>query len=144
MDGQLANDKPFINKLIQAGTEDQLMKDSEDEVFAEVYLGGAINYAEAGRFTFPLSFAVIFDSFLQSGGFLKWLVNKFPEKKPSSSGDEKEWITQYINARNEWLSNSSSKALRNSSYRTKFFINQIKKDNWSLDCPIVANGTKIC
>lgn len=143
-DGSLYKDKEFLKMLTKASREDALMRNAQDEIFNQVYLAGAINYFENYKFTLPLSFAVITDSTLQSGGMLSRLTNSFPERKPSSGGNEKKWITQYIQARHTWLTGSSSRAIRNSSYRTKFFINQISKGNWNLECPLVANDSKVC
>jgi hypothetical protein len=35
-------------------------------------------------------------------------------------------------------------ALHNTTYRPKFFLGEIAKDNWTMNCPLVANGAKIC
>lgn len=143
-DGSLYTDKIFLQTLVKASKEDPLMKNAQDEIFNQVYLSGAINYFQNYKFTTPLSFAVIVDSTLQSGGMLSRLTNGFPEKKPSSGGDERKWITQYVQTRHKWLSGSSSRAIRNSAYRTRFFLNELKKNNWELNCPLVANDSKVC
>lgn len=141
--GILPNDQEFLNLIKETAKSDSLFQGSEDQVFDEVYWNPAYKYFSNNEFTQPLSLAVIVDSWLHSGGVLKFLVNKFPEKKPAFGGNEKKWIQSYLEARLNWLS-SASALLRNTVYRPKFFLNEIKKDNWSMTCPLIANDARIC
>ncbi len=141
--GSLYQDKEFLETLVKSSKEDQLMKDSQDEIFEEKYWIPAVRYFDIGGFKENLSMAVIFDSYLHSGGMLKFLTNKFPEKKPVDNGNERVWIKSYVDARFNWLSNAS-KILQNTVYRPKFFLGEIRKDNWEFNCPLVGNDSKIC
>ncbi len=141
MDGNLWKDKEFLKYLVKSSKEEQIMRDSQDEIFREVYLKPAIDFFNLHQFKLNLSFAVIVDSYLHSGRIREQLTNRFKEKKPDNGGDEKKWIKAYIEARHNWLSSTSG--LENTVYRTQFFKDQIKKNNWSFDLPLVANGTKI-
>ena len=50
--GILINDTEFIKGLVSAGAE-QVMKDSQDEIFNEVYLRPALDWAEDNGFKEP-------------------------------------------------------------------------------------------
>lgn len=139
----LVNDKEFINLLKKASKEDQIMKDAQDKVYEDVYIRPAINWAKSRGFTHPLSFLVVIDSFLQSGQVFAFLRNRFPEKTPVDGGDEKDWITAYVETRHNWLKNHSNRAVRNSSYRTKDYLKMISNNNWDLKDPVKANGVDI-
>lgn len=140
---QLVNDSKFINLLKTASKEDQVMKDAQNKVYEDSYLQPAINWAKSRGFTKPLSFLVIIDSFLQSGQVFAFLRNRFSEKTPIDGGDEKDWITAYVETRNDWLKNHTNKAVRNSAYRTKDYLRAISKNNWDLKDMILANGVEI-
>ncbi len=139
----LCDDKKFLSNLVKASKNEQKMKDSQDEIFEEIYLKSSFDYFDDNGFKENLSFAVIVDSMLHSGSILNFLTNSFKEKKPANGGNEKKWIESYVAARDKWLRNHSKKILRNTVYRTEFFQSQIKKKNWKLDLPLTANGTKI-
>ncbi len=132
----LVSDKNFINNLVHASVNDQLMKDAQDEVFDEVYFQPAVRWAANEGIKTPLGILVIFDSFLQSGAIFTFLRNRFSAKTPRNGGTEEQWITQYVNARNSWLSGHSNKPVRNSAYRTRTYQRLIKSGNWDLKGPI--------
>lgn len=140
---KLVDDKKFIELLKTASREDQLMKDAQDEIYDKVYLQPAINWAKSRGLTHPLSYLVVIDSFLQSGQVFTFLRNRFSEKMPIDGGDEKDWITAYVETRNKWMSNHSNRAVRNSAYRTRDYLKMIANNNWKLDDPVIANGIKI-
>jgi len=139
--GTLVDDKEFLKALITAASE-QTMREAQDEVFNEVYLGPALSWASVHKFTTALSYGVIVDSYLQSGGMLGWLMQKFPERNPLNGGDEKAWVKAYLNARLNWFQRATG-ALHNCTYRPKFFLGQIEKGNWELEGSIICNGSKI-
>ena len=116
------------------------MQLSQDLVFENKYWNPALKFFTDNGFTEPLSMLVIFDSYLHSGSILSFLRNRFSEKTPSKGGREQIWISKYIDARQEWLSNHSLQILRNTIYRTKTFKVQILNDNWDLKLPVNANG----
>lgn len=139
--GTLANDSGFL-QLIKSSANERSFRDSQDEVFDELYWDFGQAYADKGGFKLPLSLAVIQDSQLHSGGMLKFLVNKFDELPPARGGDEKKWITEYVSARYRWLANASE-ILSHTVYRPQFFTTQIKNGNWNFEPPMLANGVKI-
>ena len=91
-------DSDFIALLKEIGKKDPLMMSVQEEMFDQLYLGPAFEWASKYGFGLALSYLVIADSFLHSGGMLGFLMNKFEEKKPSDGGEEKRWIT--ITSRN--------------------------------------------
>ncbi len=138
----LPNDKEFLKLIIDSAKNDKDFQDAEDKVFDELYWNKGVEYFSRGGFQENLSLAVIQDSILHSGGMLKFLTNKFPEKRPIDGGDEKKWIKAYLIARLNWLSNAGD-LLDNTIYRPQFFLREIKRGNWNFELPLVANGTKI-
>lgn len=140
----LVNDKNFIDALVTSSKNDQLMRDAQDEIFDQVYFGPALKWCEKEGIKTPLGILVVYDSMLQSGQIFTFLRNKFVEKTPAHGGDEKKWISSYVNVRNNWLSNHSNKAVRNSAYRTRTYIKLIEANNWDLKGPIkTLNGCNV-
>lgn len=137
----LPDDQELLSLLHRASTE-QAMRDAQDEIFTEVYLQPAFDWANRHGFVLPLSVAVIADSYLHSGGMLQFLMTRFPESKPDNGGDEKAWIEAYVTVRHDWL-RSKGKPLSNTLYRPDFFKDQIAADNWNFNPPLIANGTNI-
>jgi chitosanase len=140
--GVLHTDKEFIGALHSAADE-PAMREAQDEIFNEVYLGPALEWARTFMFNETLSVGVVVDSFLHSGTMTRKLQERFPEHKPSNGGNEKTWIESYLHARLSWFEGAKG-ALHNTTYRPRFFLGEIKKDNWALSCPLVANGSKVC
>jgi chitosanase len=139
--GSLAGNHAFIDLLKKAGS-DPIMQRVQREAFDSMYLEPAIRWGEQHGFTLDLSFLVIADSYLHSGSMLGFLMAKFPEKKPNAGGDEKKWITDYLNARHGWLENHSNKILNKTVYRADCYLREVEKGNWNLDQgPLVMNGT---
>lgn len=142
-DSNLWQDKEFLSNLVKAGSE-KVMKDSQDEIFNEVYLQPALDWAEDNGFKEILSVGVIVDSFLHSGRMTPFLMQKFPERKPSSGGNEKKWIKSYLTERLAWFKRSSD-PLHTCMFRPQFFLDEISKNNWELKCPLTLKGKgKIC
>lgn len=142
-DSSLVGDARFINFLKEAG-KDPVMQKTQDGTFDAVYLKPAIDWGQNEGFTLPLSLLVIADSFLHSGSILQLIRNRFPEKTPKNGGDEKKWISQYTNARQDWLANHSNKILHNTIYRTKYYKQLIADNDWELEkySTIAMNGVK--
>lgn len=138
----LPKNKEFIDLIVSSAKNEQAMRDAQDQAFDKYYWQRGLDYYNENGFKENLSLAVIQDSFLHSGSMLSRLTNSFPEKKPIYGGNEKNWITSYVNARYNWLSNAS-KLLQNTVYRPLFFKKQIANSNWNFNLPVIANGVKI-
>lgn len=142
-DGSLWQDGAFL-KALGAVSSEQAMRDAQDEVFNEVYLTPALQWAESRGFRLPLSYGVAVDSFLHSGTMTGWLVNSFPEHTPAHGGDEKVWMKAYLEARLAWFARTGG-ALHTCMFRPQFFLGEIAVNNWELHCPLTVRGKgKIC
>jgi chitosanase len=126
--------KSFMDALKRAGKE-RVMEIAQDEFFQTYYMAPALQWCKVNGMTLPLSLLVIFDSYIHSGGILAFLRNEFSEVTPAKGGDEKAWITAYVNARDKWLENHSRELLQATDYRTDSFILAIREGNWNLDKP---------
>jgi len=140
----LTDDANFKSLLKSAGKLDPVMQRIQDTFFDQVYFSPAMDWATENGFTKALSALVIYDSYIHSGGILWFLRQRFSESPPSVGGDEKVWISQYVDARHQWLSTHAKALLRASSYRTKAFQEQVAKQNWDLSIvSILVNGTNV-
>ncbi|WP_207632765.1 chitosanase [Foetidibacter luteolus] len=139
----LATNDEFCNALKNAGKNDPLMKVCQDRLFDAKYYQPAYKWFSVNGFTLPLSLLTIYDSIIHSGSILGFLRKRFNTVVPASGGNEKEWITNYINARNSWLANHSSTLLQKTVYRTKCLQQQAQQQNWNLSAPVNANGITI-
>jgi hypothetical protein len=63
------------------------------------------------------------------------------DARPIPQTLEHEWILRYVEARDAWL--ASIPRLAATRYRTRFFLNQIKLQNWELSLPVRPNGVTI-
>lgn len=139
----LASDDNFCNLLKSAGKTDPVMKLCQDRLFDAKYYQPAFGWFSENGFKLPLSLLVIYDSKIHSGGILSFLRRKFSTVVPAVGGNEKEWITNYVNARHNWLANHSDALLRKTVYRTECFKEQLQHDNWNLSQSINAHGVVI-
>lgn len=143
-DPSLVNDSAFKNLLRQAGRNDPAMRDTQNRFFEKRYFKPAMKWADEYGFTEALSALVIYDSFIHSGSILWTIRNMFTESPPAAGGNERTWISKYVNARHTWLANHPRAILHATVYRTACFKTQITRNNWDLSVlPINANGVKI-
>lgn len=139
----LATDEVFCKALKDAGKNDPMMKTCQDQLFEIKYYQPAHNWFAGKGFTLPLSLLVIYDSTIHSGSVLGFLQKRFSTVVPALGGNEKEWIGNYVNARENWLATHSDPILHATVYRTQCFKKQIEKNNWDLAQTVVANGVTI-
>jgi chitosanase len=147
----------FVNQRIDANTDlskvkllyalresgkEKAMQDAQIEFFDSYYLEPSIVWANLNGFTLPLSNLVIYDSFIHSGRMRNDIMSKITVKKPVSGGDEKEWIRQYVENRQTWLT-ERSELLKKTTYRTRFLLSQIESDNWDLSKPMIIDSKNI-
>jgi len=139
----LATDDVFCNSLKDAGKNDPIMKTCQDNLFEIKYYQPAHNWFTVNGFVLPLSLLVIYDSTIHSGSVLPFLRKRFSTVLPVSGGDEKEWINNYVNVRENWLGTHSNPLLHATVYRTQCFKKQIEQNNWDLIQKVIANGVTI-
>lgn len=130
----LHNNIGFTNLLKDAG-KDPIMAKIQHNFFNKYYYQPAVDWFTYNQFTLPMSMLVIYDSYIHSGSIMALLRNRFSTSIPRTGGDEKEWVTNYVKVRDEWLENHSNRILRNTDYRTDSFIYNIRQGNWLLDKP---------
>jgi len=146
----LAENNVFKSLLRTAG-EDPIMRQAEDQFFDFDYWQPAMAWAQTRDFLLPLSWLVIYDSFIHSGGVPNFLRNRFAEKPPVSGGEEKIWITNYVDVRHNWLRTyndprnpEKSRLLRLTCYRTGDLKRAIQGGNWDMEqLPFIANGEPV-
>lgn len=142
-DYSLVNDSKFIDLLKESSQKDQLMRDSQNEIFESLYWVPALKFAGDNGFVLPLSILVIYDSYVQSGRIFDFLRAKFPAKVPAKGGKEQDWTAQYLQARYDWIANHTNADVRASLYRVKDYLRVIKNGNWQLTAPVIANDVTV-
>ncbi|RYD96838.1 MAG: peptidoglycan-binding protein, partial [Sphingobacteriales bacterium] len=121
---KLAGDAEFVRLLKAAGNTCEVMQQCQEDFFDANYWRPAAQFFTVNGFILPLSMLVIYDSFIQSGGILSKLRERFAELVPAKGGDEKKWIAAYLAARDAFLEGSSNAAVRGSDYRTDCMLEQ--------------------
>lgn len=140
---EISKDQRFKNGLRAAGNRPE-MRQAQREIAFELYLKPAIDACEGSDFEWPLSLAVIYDS-INHGSF-QAIRDRVTFAGPGNGSIkpeefEREWITRYVRARHEWL--NSKPRLVKTAYRTKFFLEQIARNNWDLDLPMNVHGYRL-
>ncbi len=121
--------------LAEAG-KDAVMRKAQDQVFEERYWVPARGHAESMGLVLPLSWAVVYDTCIQSGPDTVARMRKlFPERPPVRGGKEEAWTRAYVAAREAWLRLHPVAAVRRSTYRTREFRRLMDSGNWQLETP---------
>ncbi len=140
----LVDNKTFKDLLRSAAKDDAIMRSTQDEFFDLAYYNPAYEFFTKNGFIMPLSMLIIYDSYIHSGSVLTALRKRFGEYPPAKGGDEKKWITSYVDVRHQWLKYHTNPIVQRTIYRTQCFKDQIAADNWLLaKLPIMANGVKV-
>ena len=136
---RLAADERF-KKALRAAAVTREMKEAQNTVTFEKYLRPALEICDSQGFVLPLSLAVVSDS-LTHGSWGRIAARVNIASKGATKWEEKAWITGYVRRRHLWLTNISR--LKPTSYRTKFFLDQIAIGNWELRLPMTVHGVKL-
>lgn len=136
-DFSLDTDKDVRALLEQAGKEDVVMRETQDQFFNEHYFAPACRDAEAVGITSALGQTVIYDSHIQGG----WPKMK-ARAGPITAGGEKDWVTRYIATRKAWLQKLAP-PLPSTVYRMDSFSTLIDQDKWGLSLPLVVHSVEI-
>ena len=129
----LSDNSQLRRALMSAGITSE-MRDAQNETAVELYLQPAITICERAGFVTPLSLAVVYDSYVH-GSWERIARRVMPDS------NEVRWITEYVQKRHFWLSNI--RRLRSTTYRTKFFLDQITIGNWQLKLPVTVHGIRL-
>jgi len=133
----LSKDAAF-KELLKKTATDPIMRQVQDDFFDKRYWEPARKKCESMGLVEPLSLAIVYDSYIHSGGLLSSIRRTFPEVPPAKGGDERAWTTAYVWARRSWLANYRKKVVRGTVYRMDTYQQLIDDDNWNLDTPVVA------
>ena len=153
----VASDARFKKALIAAAVTRE-MKEAQHFVASTRYLRPAIDICTRLGFTSPLSLAVVYDSVVHGSweriagrvrGIASIDLSGHPTERPSLSAHraakpqelERAWITEYVRKRHIWL--TAIVRLRSTTYRTRFFLNQIATGNWDLKLPLTVHGVRL-
>ena len=134
----LASDSRFKKALIAAAVTRE-MKEAQHFVASTRYLRPAIDICTRLGFTSPLSLAVVYDSVVH--GSWERIAARVGTRAPLPARDERAWITEYVRKRHIWL--TAIVRLRSTTYRTRFFLNQIATGNWDLKLPLTVHGVRL-
>ena len=136
----LVEDASFFETLKKSSKEDNLMIESQKEIFEEIYLASAKKFVKENEFLKPISWLVFCDSALHSGQPAPgWIRKTFPEKTPKNDGDEIQYVRAYLKARRNWLK-SKGGILAKTTYRVENIINHLESKDYDLNKPFFANG----
>jgi len=145
---KMAADEQF-KKALRSAAVTREMKTAQQKIAFEKYLSPALEICEARGFVLPLSLAVVYDSVVHgSWERIASRVGRNAGCQPASQtqagcprANEKAWITEYVRRRHSWL--TSIPRLKVTTYRTKFFLDQIANGNWDLRLPMLVHGVRL-
>lgn len=131
--------------VLKTAGSDPIMQEAQEAIFDRQYWAPCAKYCQKIGVVEPLTWAVLYDTTIQSGlaGIDRVRVMpNFPEVPPARGGDERAWTRGYINARREYLSRFQGKtsehthAVRNTVYRPENLQQLADTGNWELRRPI--------
>lgn len=136
-DVRFDTDATFKLLLRDAGSQDDVMRATQDRFFSNNYFVPACTHAEALGIEDPLGIAVVYDSHIQGG----WEKVK---KRVGDviNGNARAWVTRFVRERTLWLS-SLKDPLPATVYRMQSFDALIAANNWELSLPLEAHGVEI-
>ncbi|MBI1359666.1 MAG: hypothetical protein GC155_05210 [Alphaproteobacteria bacterium] len=129
-DRSLADDANFLSVLRAAG-QDPVMQSTQLEVSLKGYFMPTFAKAQELGLRQPLSYAVVYDSYINSGR-LNMYDRTVAQVGPLNGANEKEWIAAYVATRKEWLAERFPQLVP----RMETFERLIAADNWSLTLPV--------
>ena len=124
----LVDDESFKRLLKEAAQKDKKMCDTQDKFFDRFYWQPAVEFGKRNNFKLSLSMLVIYDSYIHSGSVPMFLRKRFKELTPVNGGDEKKWITSYVDVRHQWLKYHERPILRKTIYRTRLLLMKLKEE----------------
>lgn len=139
---KLASDEAF-KKALRAAAVTVGMKNAQNATAFDLYLRPALEICERRGFTLPLSLAVVYDSITHgSWDSIAAKVRRNAGTHARMNAEhEKLWITEYVRTRHAWLTRTSR--LKATTYRTRFFLDQIAAGNWQLRIPLNVHGVRL-
>ena len=140
------NDARELITALKTLGHDPLMQQVQDEFFDRQYWQPAASATELMALTLPLSYAVVYDSFVH--GSFNRVRRMFPEVPPSKGGKEAAWVIAYVHARRYWLLTDTLGGKPYTAddacvYRMDEFIKMIQAGNWDLKTPFTVRGYQL-
>jgi hypothetical protein len=132
-DKSLAGDKTLLALLGDAG-QDPVMQSTQLAIGLKAYFAPSFAKARQLGLRHPLSYAVVYDSIVNSGR-LNTASRADELVGPLSGTNEKEWIAAYVTARREWMTQHFPQ-FPQLALRMQTFESLIAADNWSLTLPV--------
>jgi chitosanase len=124
-----------LYSLLKRAASDRAMQESQDRFFADRYMRPALlKWREVG-FKTPLSAAVIYDSYIHSGG-LNLMARTVKSYGNPTTLNEREWIAGYVVTRKAWLEEHPNELLHRTAVRMRTFERLIESGNWDLKPPL--------
>ena len=121
--------------ILKRASLDPTMQEVQDDFFSERFMAPALAKFKEFGFSNALSAAVIYDSYIHSGG-LNMQARTEKTYGPPSAAKEKEWIEGYAKTRKEWLSTHPNELLHSTAIRLETFLRQMREGNWDLKMPL--------
>jgi chitosanase len=131
-----------LHNVLRATADDQVMRETQDLFFDQVYWQPAERAATQLGITTPLGVAVVYDSTVH--GSWKLIRDRTIENAGTiATLGERGWINAYVTARFDWLHTNPRADLRATTYRMDAFRRLIDQQFWGLDLPMVVRGAEI-
>jgi hypothetical protein len=134
-DKSLVGDRVLLALLREAG-QDPVMQSTQVAIGLKTYFAPSFDKARQLGLRLPLSYAVVYDSFINSGK-LNMASRADELVGPLSGTNEKEWIAAYVSARKEWLTQHYQQ-FPQLAFRMQTFESLMAADNWSLTLPVAV------
>lgn len=131
-----------LHNALRATADDEVMRDTQDVFFDEVYWQPAERAATVLGVTSPLGVAVVYDSTVH-GSWTRMRDRTNQQSGTLAALGERAWITAYVATRREWLATNSNTALRPTVYRMDAFQRLVDQGFWGLELPLVVRGAEI-
>ena len=123
--------------LLRTASDDVVMHVTQDQFFDTEFWQPVILWATKYQFINPLTYAILFDSFIQ-GAFYNVLAGA-----PATIGKEVDWCASYLQHRYEYISTSGNSDTRSSVYRVEYLYKLLQNKNYNLDLPISIQNIEI-
>jgi chitosanase len=134
----------YLMGVLKTAGADPVMQSCQDEVFDANYWIPALGHVNQIGLKTAMGALVIYDTCIHSGpGGVAIIRARFPEAAPCNGGDEKAWVSAYVNARREWLAANKNPIVQGTVYRMDALREIIRTGNWDLSTPLIVRGTKI-
>jgi len=140
-DDRLNSDASFADLLRLAGELPE-MQQTQDEYFEKAFWYPCMAKCDAFGFVYPLSAAVIYDSFIQGAWDICERLTTGQFGNPNAAR-EIMWVSYYVGVRSHWLSTNRNMLLRQSVYRPKSLQEICYAQNWNLALPFIVRGVQV-